>query len=148
MFFLLLVNREQRCLTSKALAAGEWRGTMTRRSKNVKLHLMFILFVFEWQTEQNKIMIKMKKNDRWRKNSYDEDHWPLSKYNFNSVHKFHLLFGHSTQVKEINLLCTPLPTNQHIFFGAYKTSWTIPGNSILFLSLRNLSVGMRWSTNK
>lgn len=80
-----------------------------------------MLLVFEWQTEQNKTMIKMKKKS-------DEGKIPMIKINglfpntILTVHKFQLLFGHSTQVKEINLLCTPLPTNQHIFFGAYKTS--------------------------
>lgn len=34
---------------------------MTQRAKNAELHLMFMLLVFEWQPEQNKIMKTMKK---------------------------------------------------------------------------------------
>lgn len=119
-FFLL--NREQKWLTSEALPADEQRGIMIQRSKNAKLHLMFMLLAFEWQPEQNKIIKKMRK-------SHDEDQWPLSTYNFNFDPKFNLLFIHSTQVKEINLLYTLLPINQHIFFWRL---WNITNSSRLW----------------
>lgn len=105
-FFLL--NREQKWLSSEALLADEQRGIMTQRSKNVKLHLMFMLLAFEWQPEQNKIIKKLRK-------SHDEDHWPFSTYNFNFDPKFNLLFVRSTQVKEITYY-TPYSQLINIYF--------------------------------
>ena len=131
------------------LKEGQWH-------KNLKMLncTMFILLAFELQPKWNKIIKEVKKNQIKQKFPW----WrSLASFQIQSQLWPHIFFsfGHSTQVKELNLLYTLFPMNQCSLQYIKTVSGSVI-NEIYQHEIRQSfcpqwpysSVEVRWSINK